>query len=1264
MINNIRSHKLYPIFLLAIAVPLLAYSIAQAASNIDSTNKYAWGSNVGWINFNDANGGVTVYDDHLEGYAWGENIGWIRMGSHTGGSPFTYANNLTGNYGVNHDGAGNLSGYAWSPTVGWINFNPKDGGVTIDLTTGDFDGYAWGENIGWIKLNGTATNRSDYMVSTGYYPKPEIDVQRPAGASIADGGTDAQGVKQSGQQVTVTYTVKKTGSSALNVNNITYTSASGVTVNSISPTSLSNIAGGGSQTFEVKYTLAAGDGAFSFELDLTNNDVLPEDNYDITVSGTRDGTAPTVTIEQAASQADPTLSSPVNFTVTFSELVTGFVTGDVTLSGTAGATTGMVTEIAPNNGTTYNVAVSGMTKGGTVIATVEADKAADAVGHDNAASTSTDDSVVFNVHPTIEKTFAPDSIGAGDVSTLTFTLTNPNTHTALNGLNFTDDMTALGVQIANTPNVGGTCNNDIVLVTHFTPTLAAGGTQINLVSGSGYSLAAEASCAITVDVTAITTGNKDNTSGNVGSTDFGAGNDNATDTLSVGDPTLSITMVGNFGADNVTSTPAGIDCPGDCSESYTYNTNVTLGVTVDTGSSFQGWSGDCAPFGAALHGAITLDGSKECTATFASQPEIDLQRPAGTSILDGGADNIADQSPGTVHVSYTLDNTIGGAELTISDVTADNLVNVSNFNVVTPLPYEVASGAAGTLDIAFDVINLGPFSLEMQIENDDPDENPYDIRIAGTGASVPEIAVIGNDVSIFDGDTTPDRADHTDFGNADETGARITRTFMIKNTGQANLKLTGGPPRVAIGGPQTGDFALTTDATTPVTTDGTTSFTITFDPSAQGLREATVSIETNDGDENPFDFSIQGTGTGPAPEMDVLGNGNSIPSGDSSPRALDQTNFGEVPVVGGKVNYVYTIENTGSVELNLTDSPKVTIAGAHAAEFAVIWDATTPVANLVGTTTFEISFDPRGEGVRQASVSIANDDNDEDPYTFDIQGWGVTSGEEEGSNRKFNIGEDGGRFKAFPVTVIVPAGAVPNETTLVIQPVPREDEEANIILGDQVYDIHFIGPDGVEITTFFLPIQIMFKPSTAQLRQAGYNLDNLHVLTRHGDEGWRGVANAYSVDDHRCVDMWQFSYFGLGVAPLPGTGFATGVEHSLAGQPEEKGYSEYFEFRLQIPALGVDIPIVGVPLTIEGWDVTWLGERAGWESGLATWKARPSRPGRATRPSQRMSGMRTTRRVPLLICTRSNMATGLSSRPGGRRMSTKCAPRVRLVRRI
>src|SRR5213083_1476448 len=107
-------------------------------------------------------------------------------------------------------------------------------------------------------------------------------------------------------------------------------------------------------------------------------------------------TRPTVTINQAASQADPTSTSPINFTAAFSEPVSGFTGTDVTLSGTAGGTKTVTVSGGPS---TYTVAVSGMTTSGTVIATIAAGVATDAAGNLNTASTSTDNSVSFDATP-------------------------------------------------------------------------------------------------------------------------------------------------------------------------------------------------------------------------------------------------------------------------------------------------------------------------------------------------------------------------------------------------------------------------------------------------------------------------------------------------------------------------------------------------------------------------------------------------------------------------------------------------------------------------------------------------------------------------------------------------------------------------------------------------------------------------------------------------------------------------------------------------
>ncbi|SFR90931.1 HYR domain-containing protein [Agromyces sp. CF514] len=114
-----------------------------------------------------------------------------------------------------------------------------------------------------------------------------------------------------------------------------------------------------------------------------------------------DVTAPTVTIEQGAAQADPTDASPIVFEVEFSEPVTGFDNADVVLSGSANPTTAVVAGV----GASYTVQVSGMSANGLVIAEVAAGAAEDAAGNLSEASTSVDNEVTFtgvdDVAPTV-----------------------------------------------------------------------------------------------------------------------------------------------------------------------------------------------------------------------------------------------------------------------------------------------------------------------------------------------------------------------------------------------------------------------------------------------------------------------------------------------------------------------------------------------------------------------------------------------------------------------------------------------------------------------------------------------------------------------------------------------------------------------------------------------------------------------------------------------------------------------------------------------
>ena len=109
---------------------------------------------------------------------------------------------------------------------------------------------------------------------------------------------------------------------------------------------------------------------------------------------TVDRTPPSVTIDQAMGQTDPTSVSPINFKVTFAEDVTGFTSADVS---TTGSTAGGSLSVAVSGGPKiYNVSVSGMTTSGTVKVSFGAGAAMDTAGNGSVAPSVIDDTVTWN----------------------------------------------------------------------------------------------------------------------------------------------------------------------------------------------------------------------------------------------------------------------------------------------------------------------------------------------------------------------------------------------------------------------------------------------------------------------------------------------------------------------------------------------------------------------------------------------------------------------------------------------------------------------------------------------------------------------------------------------------------------------------------------------------------------------------------------------------------------------------------------------------
>ncbi|WP_397362438.1 LamG-like jellyroll fold domain-containing protein [Olleya sp. R77988] len=137
------------------------------------------------------------------------------------------------------------------------------------------------------------------------------------------------------------------------------------------------------------------------------------------------------------------------------------------------------------------------------------------------------------------------------------------------------------------------------------------------------------------------------------------------------------------------------------------------------------------------------------------------------------------------------------------------------------------------------------------------------------------------------------------------------------------------------------------------------------------------------------DISITAT-TVAQPEINLTGNSTTINSGDSTPDVSDNTDFGSTNVSAGNITNSFTINNVGTLPLNLTGSaPYVTITGANASDFTLSSSPSTPIS-AGNNTNFDITFDPSSNGLRSAIVTIANNDSNENPYTFYIQGYGVT----------------------------------------------------------------------------------------------------------------------------------------------------------------------------------------------------------------------------------------------------------------------------------
>jgi CSLREA domain-containing protein len=653
----------------------------------------------------------------------------------------TSDNIVAGNYvGTNADGSAALANYDGIAIYGASN-NTIGGTAT---SAANLIAYNTGRGI---VSSGDSTTVSNSFLGNTIFSNGALgidlgDVNDADGVTPNDAGDGDTGVNNLQNFPVLTFANNSSSSTITG----TLDSPSGdYRIEFFANTSCDGSGNGEGQTYLGSTNTTGANSTFSF------NATLPANQRVITATATNNATgdtsefsqcfaidtvAPTVTINQASGQADPTNASPINFTVVFSEPVTNFATGDVTLSGTAGATTASVA----GSGTTYDVAVSGMTQDGTVIATIAAGVATDAAGNGNTASTSTDNTVSYDITPPTIAIGGPSQSLANGSSTVTYTVTysgfssitlstsnitlnktgTANATVGVSGSGSTRTVTlsgitgdgTLGISVAagtasdsagNTAPSAGPSSTFTVDTTPPTVTIdqAAGQTDPTATSPVNFTVAFSESVA-DFDASDVTL------SGTAGPTTATVTGSGTTYNVAVSGMTATGTVMASIAADRAhDAADNGNTASTSTDNSVTYvNTNGQ--TSFDVNSTADTDDGVCAPAGAgngctlreAINAANTVPGTQ--TITFSVTGTINL-----TSALPSLSTDMTITGPGAGQLTvrrdtggdYRIFNVTSGTTVTISGLTISNGRMLNPNNALTNEGGGIYNGGTLTLQM-------------------------------------------------------------------------------------------------------------------------------------------------------------------------------------------------------------------------------------------------------------------------------------------------------------------------------------------------------------------------------------------------------------------------------------------------------------------------------------------------------------------------------------------------------------------------------------
>ncbi len=422
----------------------------------------------------------------------------------------------------------------------------------------------------------------------------------------------------------------------------------------------------------------------------------------------------------------------------------------------------------------------------------------------------------------------------------------------------------------------------------------------------------------------------------------------------------------------------------------------------------------------------------------ATGPTINHNDPAATTPRDFG-NQVVTAGP-TAAITITIVN--GGTQtLTLSTPTKGGTQAGEFVLTTTGFSTSLAGAASTSFTVAFDPTSTGAKTATINFtHNDTTKTSPFIINVMGNG--VTSAPIIGVKIGGATGTTYTSGAPATgalDFGNRDiAAGASTAVQIYIENTG--TVAMTLGAP--TLGGTAASEFVLdTTGFTTSVAVGANTSFTVAFDPSTVGLKNASISFTHNAtaSATSPFVVNVRGTGILNSPVVEVregTTTGATVAS-SAAATAGGGRDLGSIDVgAGATAAKTIVILNTGTQSLTL-GTP--TLTGADAAMFTLNTTGFTATVAAAGNTQFSVTFDPTLVGIRDANIQFThNDTSAPSPYIVPIRGEGTSATGVSISTSSLPAGDAGKIYSAAlaatqgtaPYTWSLRSGTLPTGLTL------------------------------------------------------------------------------------------------------------------------------------------------------------------------------------------------------------------------------------------